>query len=185
MLSPTHQELLTSEGMARARDAIINRHSWFLHVSDHQRHDSLKQSGILPKNPGERLGLYVPPPAGTPSGSIVCLRPIFTFDTTPQRDHDQIILAISNSDLPARVGIDWSYDGCWGLVDVLKEQGPGAHSSAIFAEVVRKTGCVASYDPVPLSAVRAWTVGTPRIDPAKWPLLSQCAITDLAVLRYS
>lgn len=183
MLSPTHQNLLSPEGMARARNAIVNRHSWFLHVSRFDLYDSVKQSGILPKNPGKAIDADVGEAVGDPSGRIVCLWPIFTFDATPKRDLEQFTVAISNSDLPGRVGIDWSYDGCWELVDLLTPQGSGVDSSVIFAEVVRRRGCVVSYDPVPLDTVRVWTKSTPLIDPTKWPLISQSAARDVEVFK--
>jgi len=183
MLSPTHSELLTPIGMAHAREAVIARNSWFLHVSGEHCFNGLKQSGILPHNPGKAIETDLAEAIGDNSGCIVCLRPIFTLDTTPKREHDQIVLAISNSDLPLRVGIDWSYDGCWGLVDVLAHEAPHSISSNIFSEVVRRTGCVVSYDPVPLDVIRVWTTGTPQIDPAKWPLLSQTPIANVRILK--
>jgi hypothetical protein len=103
MLSAIHQELLSPGGMARARAAIANRHSWFLHVSGLHRFGELKVSGIEPRNPGATVDPAVAAVVGNNAGAIVCLRPIFAFDTRPNRDYPQILLSISNSDLP----IEW------------------------------------------------------------------------------
>lgn len=183
MQSAIHQELLSPTGMERARVAIIDKHSWFLHVSDLHRFGSLKTSGISPKDPDNPDEDFSKEHVRDPSRCIVCLRPIFTFDTTPQRDHEQIVLAISNSDLPLRIGIDWSYTGCCKLVDDLRNEFREADSSAIFAEVVRRRGSLVSYDPIPPNAVRVWGRGTPLIDPAKWPLISECPFSEVEVLN--
>jgi hypothetical protein len=83
MLSATHQELLSPAGMARAREAIADRHSWFVHVSGLHRFGELKLSGIEPRNPGAPVDPAIAAAVGTKSGAIVCLRPIFAFTTRP------------------------------------------------------------------------------------------------------
>lgn len=188
MLSDPHRELLSPAGMANARASLISKHSWFLHVTGCHSLSGIREVGLLPRNPGEPSGSPAPvdpeiaKAVGSDTGNIVCLMPIFTFNTRPQRSYAQALLAISGADLPLRIGIDWSYDGCMTLVDILVDENPGMPVPQIFAEVVRRTGCVISYDPVPPAAIRVWTVGLPRGDPGTWPTLASADPAEIAAL---
>ncbi|MCA0032640.1 hypothetical protein [Mesorhizobium sp. B263B2A] len=182
MLSATHIELLTPGGMARARTIVINSHSWFVHVSGLDRLAGLKASGIEPRNPGATIDAVIAAALGDGSGAIVCLRPIFAFNTRPNRDYPQMLLSISNSDLPQRIGIDWSYPGSWNLVDVKQREAPEMRIDVIFAHVVQQSGSIASYDLIPAEVVRVWAKGTPENDPSKWPSLLQIAAADVSIL---
>lgn len=180
-LSAIHRELMTLDGMAHARTAIVKEHPWFLHASRLRHFESVKQLGILPRNP------YIDDDArdDVPSDPrrVICLRPIFSeVDTTPKRDHDLFVLAVRNTDLPARIGIDWSFPSCGELVDILKAERPERDSADIFAEVVRRRGSVVSYDPIPLEMLRVRLKDSPPADPDKWPHLSQVSIESVHVI---
>lgn len=92
------------------------------------------------------------------------------------------MLAVRNADLPARIGIDWSFPSCGELVDILKEETPERDSADIFAEVVRRRGSVVSYEAIPLHILRVRLKDSSPNDPYEWSLLSQTSIEDVHVI---
>lgn len=50
-LSPIHIELLSPEGMARAREKAGKQNAWFFHASRITHFESIKKAGLQPRDP--------------------------------------------------------------------------------------------------------------------------------------
>ena len=174
-LPAIHRELLTPDGMAAARRALINRFPWFVHVGNLADFESYQERGLRPQNPGMR-----PPPCfaeairglGADPDNIVCFWPVAAYDARPRRpDGQRFQVALAGESLPALIGLDWSYGTAVEIAQVLRDEFPDAPFDWIFAEAVRRRGSVVSYLPIPAPALRVCAVGCPENDPAAWPRL--------------
>lgn len=171
-------ELLTPAGMADARALLISKHPWFLHAAPIAAFDQIQSEGLLPRNPGGtpqvsiRTALAVAHP-----DRIVCMRPIWTTDTTPRRE-PEFMLALPASAVPQTITLDWSFGGVLNLAAIIKADAPGMSSAAVFCEVAHRRGSIATYDEVPPQALRVWTVEAAP-DPALWPALSETTKRDV------
>ena len=188
MLSAANKELLTDAGMASARAAIANARRWFVHVTSYDSVSEITRVGLRPTNPGLASGSPVEvdedvaAAIGIGADEILCLMPMPSQDTRPKRDIPQVAMAVDGSDLPMRIGVDWSYGGCLTLVDVLVRESPTSPLPSIFVEVALRRGSIVSYDIIPATAVRVRTKGAPANDPSQWPLLSDANPADLEIL---
>jgi hypothetical protein len=174
-----HLSLLTPGGMASARRALLIRHSWFLHVSEVSSLEPIKTRGLEPRNPGGAAPDLVIERLGPRANEIICLRPSDTFDTTPQKDGKRFLVAVRGDDLPARIGLDWSFPYCWNLAAILKQDHPAMTDDQVFCETMRRAGSLASYEPIPPSVLHAWSKGTPRAEPWAWPKLADVDFEDI------
>lgn len=166
---------LTPEGMATARAALVARFPWFLHVSEKRHLGSIRSRGLEPRNPG------CPAPNEVGQNTIVCFRPMGTFNTTPNRGELRFLVAVTGNDLTPTIGLDWSYGGCWNLADLLHAQDPNRPPENIFCEVVRRFGSVVTYEQLSPSTLRVWTKGTNCNNPETWPLLSETRECDIEI----
>ena len=174
-LPAIHRELLTPDGMAASRRALINRFPWFVHVGNLADLESYQGHGLRPRNPGMQ-----PPPCfaetiralGADPDNIVCFWPMAAHDARPRRPGGQRFqMALAGEGLPAQVSLDWSYGTAVEIAQVLRDDFPGAPVDWIFVEGVRRRGSIASYLPIPACALRVRAVGCPENDPAAWPRL--------------
>lgn len=171
MKDSPHDHLLTDTGMASAREALIREHRWFLHVTALQHYDKIKIEGLRRHNPGCAAPALVIERLGATATAVVFFRPQHSFDTTPQRDPSRVLLAIERDNLPAKIGLDWSYDGCWNLARILNEETPTMTNEHIFCAVVTRWGSVMSYEAIPAVNIRVWTRSSSREDPSGWPYI--------------
>jgi hypothetical protein len=63
-------------------------------------------------------------------------------------------LAIRTKDLPLRLGLDWSFGGCWQEAIDLPRNDPIKSFDQIFIEVIRWFDSVVSYDGVCANLLR-------------------------------
>lgn len=175
ILPAIHRELLTLGGMAAARRALINCFPWFVHIGNLADFQSYQKHGLRPRNPGMR-----PPPCfaeaisalGADPNNIVCFWPIAAHDARPRRPDGQCFqMALAGEDLPALIGLDWSYGTAVEIAQVLRDDFPNAPVDWIFAEAVRRRGSVVSYLPILAHALRVHAVGCPENNPSAWPRL--------------
>jgi hypothetical protein len=110
---------------------------------------------------------------------MIFLRPIGTDDSTPRRGERMFAMAIDKSALPTTITVDWTFDGTFGLADIIKADTPALTDDVIFCEVVRRRGSVAIYEAIPADALRVWTKGEPFDDPLKWPKLVDTEFADV------
>jgi hypothetical protein len=164
-------ELITPAGMAFFRTTISNHYLWLMHEAPFDRINTIRREGLQPKLPGGRVPDVV---AGAIDGftGIVCLNP--NLSRHAQSSYAGLIfrVAVRASDLPARVGLDWSYPHNWDLRNVSEQQIHALGKDGAVLYVVDDTGCVASYDAIPPEVLRVCTIGKHGLFPSTWPLLS-------------
>ncbi|MGE3829502.1 MAG: hypothetical protein AB7F76_00790 [Parvibaculaceae bacterium] len=100
-------------------------------------------------------------------------------------NHNRIVLAVRNSDLPKSVAVDWSFPGCGELVGILRKEQPTRDSADIFAEVARRRGSIVSYEAMAPHLLRVRLKDSSPDDPEDWPALSESQGEDVFVLRPS
>jgi hypothetical protein len=88
-------------------------------------------------------------------------------------------MAIDKLALPPMITVDWTFDGTFGLADIIKADTPALTNDVIFCEVVGRRGSVAIYEAIPANALRVWTKGQPFDDPSKWPKLIDTDLVDI------
>jgi hypothetical protein len=179
--TPLLERYLTPSGMAAAHTALTERFSWFLHVSDTSLFETIKSQGLKPHNPGCAPHDLAVKHLGDMADKILCLRPLSTFDTTPERGKPRFILAVAKQHLPILIGLDWSYGGAWNLAGIIKDDAPELPDEQVFCEVVRRWGSVAAYDGVPASSLRVRCKGMTENDPGAWSTLTSVERDELHV----
>lgn len=181
-LSEVHRDLLTDQGMARAREVVCRNHQWFVHASPIRCFERIRKNGLQPRNP------FLDGDDGSDlthaTARVVCLTPIPSgMDTRPKRGEAQFVVAVQNVNLPANVGVDRSYTGFAELIDILKNERPDRDNADIFAEVVYRRGCIISFDAVPPENLRLWDGKSPIDVPAGWPQLTACSVGDAGIVE--
>lgn len=187
-MSVVDEELLTPEGMADARKALITKYPWFVHIKPTRKFESIKRTGLQPRAQGCLTNSRVADAIGglvAKVDEMIFLRPVGdgVLDTTPRRGEKMFAMAISGDALPGIVTIDWTFDGTWGLASIIKDALPNLKNSVIFCEVVRRRGSVATYEALPANLLRVWTQGLPFDAPSKWPQLIDTEIVEVVVFE--
>ncbi|MPR09861.1 hypothetical protein [Microvirga tunisiensis] len=170
-VSENHRRLLSAEGMELARNALLNRFDWFFHTTPVGAIETIRTSGLEPRDPGARPDPVVTEMLGPGGDRILCVRPRGSTVLALGKEGFLCQLAVEASDLPNRVGLDWSFPNNWHLLDIYMKEYPEQGIGAIFAEIARATGSVASYDLIPPTTLR---IGPARLidpDPGSWPKL--------------
>jgi hypothetical protein len=168
-----HDDILAPSEMALIHDAMIGRFYWFEHVGRFSRYLSYLTGGLQPRDPDRDDDGHE---TSQQSGEIVlervvCLRPIDTVNSTPNRGDRQFRMAISNRDLPPAIGLDRSHGPAINLAASLKTANPGWSNSDVFIEIAHRLGSFVSYRCIAPSAIRVWTKGSPSYNLGSWPLL--------------
>jgi hypothetical protein len=168
-----HQDILAPSAMALIHDAVVARFGSFEHVGRFSRYRSYQTEGIQPRDPDkDNDGSEThAEPVGIILARVVCLRPIGTFNSAPNRGERQFRMAISNRDLPPSIGLDWSHGFAMNLASVLQTDNPNWSNSDIFIEVARRLGTLVSYSPLAPSVIRVRTNDCDANNPESWPLL--------------
>jgi hypothetical protein len=164
--------MLTQGGIAVAHQAMLTRYCWFEHIGDFAAFDRYCATGIERRNPGMEPEYFVTHALGPEARNVVCLRPIdSTLDTTPRRRaRTEFRMAPASVDLPRTIGLDWSFGGVFALADQIRRD-CAWEDAEVFVEVTHRRGSVLSYAPIPIAALRVWTMGSSTYNPATWPRL--------------
>ena len=178
-------ELLTLGGMADARRALMAKYHWFIHMKPICKFESIKLTGLQPASQGCPTNNEVASAIGHKVKSIdeiICLRPLgdSVHDSTPYRGHTLITLAIPSTILPCIITLDWTNSYAWGLAPVIKADEPAIENALIFCEVVRRSGSVVIYEPIPPSCLKVLTKSVSPGDPLEWPSLTTTQCSDVA-----
>jgi hypothetical protein len=161
-----HRELLDPAGMSALRDALIGRFGWFFHTVRKSALLSIRSEGLRPIMPNGYFLAGLPNVVrvviGDGAERVVCLSPQgslhMNVDKSSVLDPDapeMAHLAMRATDLPTRVGLDWSYPHNRNLAETIRVDNPEMDSSAVAVEVARRSGSVVSYDVIPKQLVVA------------------------------
>jgi hypothetical protein len=162
--------------MLGMRRALGLRFRWYYHVSPIGNADSIRQNGLV-ANVDKEAPSEVKKHLGNTCSKIICLNPLGSDVVPPAvQQRPYLCVAICREALPLRVGLDWSYDGAFGIAEGMRLREPGRNAGDIFAESAQRWGSVVSYDPITAAALRACTKGCLPHDPKHWPMLS--AVTN-------
>jgi hypothetical protein len=180
-----YEELLSPAGMASARNAVINayRGRWFFHKSPERNFASIKALGLQPHYPGGVVPDLVRRRLGCRAPLIVCLWPQSSLAMNLDKGDegkDFVCLAISVTDLPFQIGLDWSHL-TWAMAGTRKTGNPNWDTNKVFLNVVDGTGSIVSYDAISASQLRICSINNSRTDPVQWPLISKVTRADVAL----
>jgi hypothetical protein len=149
-MSDVAHDMLIPDEMATIHAAMIDRFCWFEHVGRFDRYQSYRTGGIQPRDPyrDDEAPELPEQPVGTISRRVVCLRPIDTFNSIPNRGDRQFRMAIRNNDLPPTIGLDRSHSSTMNKAADLRRAHPNWTNSEIFIEVTHLLGSFVSFDHV-------------------------------------
>jgi len=173
-------ELFSIEGRRLARAALVARYPYLVHSSSCANLESIRVRGLLPRFiefAADADPVVVMKAFGGVRPAMVCL-------TTPHSpvhgSHEgaSVVFAISTTDLPEAVCLDWSYSGTWRLPDTLTLENCVSTEEA-FLETFRRRGSVVVCDPIPPSKLRVRLATSIARDPSGWPSLLAADLTDV------
>lgn len=173
-MSAFHDDILHTNEMAAIHAAMVGRFCWFEHVGRLSRYQSYQAFGLQPRDPNKDEDGSE---AGANSSEIVlervvCLRPIDTTNSTPNRGDQQFRMAINHRDLPAAIGLDRSHGPAMKIAAELRAAHPDWSNACIFVEVAHRLGSFVCYSPIAPSVIRVWTKGSSTYNPESWPFLT-------------
>lgn len=173
---------LSPEGMEQARRELCKTFPFFLHGTPLKNVPLIRDGGLRPTNPGSRPPNVVQRRITDGADQVLCLRPFRTQKILLGKNPPLIKFAISSEDLPTRIGLDWSYDGCWSLAPIIHESDTHKLPEVIFTEVAQRRGSIVSYDRIDSSVLRVCPQEAPDSHISSWPLLSQ--VLDEQIARF-
>jgi hypothetical protein len=176
-MDPFIAALVSHEGFAAARQALMASFDWFLHASHIRNFAAIRGHGLLPREPGMRAPPEVVQALGRPGNEIVCLRPVPTSGVMPVGG-PAFILALHQEALPARVGIDWSFGDWREYTQRIRRQHVDWQGGDVLVELVRLLDTFASYDRISVDALRICPVNAPFSPPENWPALNETDFAD-------
>lgn len=168
-----HAQLRSPEGMALAR-ARLQQCGWFIHATKAEFIREISQQGLQPRRQSPAMGAHSDPIFGELNieREILCLRPLKAV-LKPGIEDRSYTLAVNATHLPARIGVDWSYDPCWvKLIEFAENCEP---AEALY-KVGLKYGSIVTYDHIPAEHLRIWSEGAPNDDPAQWLKLCEAEL---------
>jgi hypothetical protein len=172
-------ELLTPPGMVFFRQTIADHYVWLTHEAPFECIDNtIRKDGIQPRKPARAVPSLVTDRIPNYQ-SIVCLNPNKSQPAGSSHVGHVFRMGVRASDLPARVGLDWSYPDNWDMRHISAQQIHDFGKDGAILYVMDQTGSVASYDPIPASALRVCTRGKHGLYPSTWPLLSSVGNEDV------
>ncbi len=166
-----HEEILAD--MPSMWQALGQRFYWFCHVTLLDSVGSIRKTGLVPKadkdsTPPHVVRQYI----GKTASERICLSPFGAKSVGPPvQEGTKVCLAIAREALPARLGLDWSFDGGLGIASVLRHEAPARDATSIFVEAADRWGSIVVYDPIPKEAIKAFAKGCAPHDLSRWPLL--------------
>lgn len=164
---------------AEMRTALGQRYRWFCHVTPIGNLVGIRRDGLQPRSDRAAPDIVVRQ-FGADASNIICLSPLGAQDVGPPvQQGNRVCLAIENTGLPERLGLDWSFDGTIGLPAVLRRDHPEWSVPLIFVTVVHRRGSVISYDPIHRNALRVFAKDCPPHDLMRWPMLADTTDNDL------
>jgi hypothetical protein len=180
-MSDFHDDILDPDEMELIHSAMVGRFCWFEHVGRFSRYQSYRTFGIQPRDPDkdDESSEAGADPAEIVLDRVVCLRPIDTTNSTPNRGDRQFRMAINHRDLPPSIGLDRSHGPAMNMAAGLRATYPEWSNAYVFMEVAHKLGSFVSYSLSVPTAIRVWTKGSSTYNPETWPLLTSTDETQV------
>lgn len=101
--------------LVRNRLAVV---PWYTHISSvPTSFRAIQREGLRTMDPGGIAPAEVRSAIGPGGQRILCLFPSGAQITRPSVDRGEprFMIAVEGMDLPANVGLDWSFPNCWAL----------------------------------------------------------------------
>lgn len=95
------------------------------------------------------------------------------------KEGDLCTLAIDGRQLPARIGLDWSFPPAWAVAE---KRGNETLLDTFLR--VAKWGSVVSYDPIGPDVLRVQTKDADASKPATWPSLSAVGREEIVTFTH-
>lgn len=168
-----HELLLGNQGMAEGHKALVHRFKWFVHETSVWNLGGVRERGLVPRKVARSLDTAEERILDGVSDEIVCLHPLGS-QLTPRSSQSGpfVLLSVRAAHLPARVGVDWSYTGCWERARRIwnGRQGDDAVGEVLVG-VADVFGSIISYERLPPDTLRVCCDRELRGEPESWPLL--------------
>jgi hypothetical protein len=174
-MSSLQEDIIAPAEMGMIHAAMIHRSCGFEHVGRFDNYGSYQAHGIYPQDPNRSDGVFdlTVPPIDVISARVVCLKPINSTPSTPNRGDQQFRMAFRSCMLPERIGLDISHTRALSKAVELRVPYPAWANSEIFVEIAHDLGSFVSYDPIRLPALRVHTRDCSVNNPQTWPLLAE------------
>ena len=184
-----HHELLKE--MAAFRSALINKFQWFIHSAPDSALGRIRTQGLVvnhfhcaPKEVRdfckcEKIPILCLHPMGAklePRGTMSNLPDIPLGDQDPKK----IKFAIGSTDLPARVGLDWTYE--WDVQDRALRKLSKVSVECVGVWLAHELGSIVSYDGIASTSLRVCVKSSDQKNPSSWPSL--CEASDADILSF-
>jgi hypothetical protein len=175
--------LLTPEGMAEGRAAVVGRWEWFTHGAPQSAFAEIKAKGIEPRWPDGSFDIpELIDARGKTGQAIVCLSPIPKTRTIPICKNEwAFVMAVHRDDLPQEIGIDCTFGGTYEQAARWRTQHPGASAGDIFAESVRDREVVVSFVTIRPEIVRVCPKAQRDAPFQDWPRIVDVELADVAL----
>lgn len=175
-----HAELFDPNVIARGRKALVKRCEWFVHGGRYCSLSNILNAGLAPatqtpSNGAEPIITSLPNPI---QRQIVCLSP-FPRVTPLYLAAPYALFAIHKKNLPAQLGLDWSFDEPLDVATRLFEDNPEVEPSSVFERAVLVSETLVSYDRIPVASLRVCTTSTVGLQPSSWPTAAHTRPADI------
>lgn len=180
---PFYRDLLHPEQMQAVRDRLT-KVSWFTHYSSvPASFKKIQMEGLRPCYPGGTTPDEVLEAMGDAGRQILCLYPVGAsivqlVPSQPQRP--LFLVAVRGNDLPAKVGLDWSYDYSWNLGKTLHSESVLTKDEIVF-DVARRSGSIACYSGIDPGNLRVKARRNTADDFDQWPKIQDVTENDLFI----
>jgi hypothetical protein len=169
----THTDLLRDMWAVRAQ--LVLRYEWFIHVTAEKNLQNVLLNGLNPHSDAAAPAEVVTE-LGQQAENILCLHPLGAkIHPAGLSEPPLVSFAVRAEDLPAKVGLDWSY--MWPMV--LGRMDLYTTIPELIPNVAHSLGSIVSYDKVEPSVIRVFCKGNRPSDPLTWKPAAGLNITDV------
>ncbi len=178
-----HGDLLHPEQMQAVRDRLATV-SWYTHFSSvPASFRKIQIEGLRPCYPGGTTPDEVLAAMGDGGRRILCLYPVGAsiVQLFPSQPPPPLFMAVVRGvDLPAKLGLDWSYDYNWNLGMTLRCGSTQSNEDIVF-EVALRSGSIACYEGVAPEHLRVKAKHNTDEDFDRWPNIQDVTENDLFI----
>lgn len=182
MSSQFLEELLSPEGMAEGRAAVVAAYEWFTHARTEDQFETIKMNGIPLSWPGGPVPQIQLDALGSDGNRIICLStyPKHTPLLLNKGGARMFKLALHRDAMPERVALDCTFSGTYEQAANLRAANPVVSRGAIFLDIVRNREVIVTFDTIPPAVLRVCPQTAPDASPWDWPMLVNTDVADVA-----